>query len=97
VRMEQCLSGTTPSRYRALVRRGLVEARRRRRRREDYRRWERGRSMELWQMDAAYALGVTETGPRGDAVSRVLDRAEAASPSRPSKPSPGNWARPWVL
>jgi transposase InsO family protein len=37
--------------YRALVRHGLVEANRRRRRREDYRRWERGRSMELWQMD----------------------------------------------
>jgi transposase InsO family protein len=37
--------------YRALVRHGLVEARKRRRRREDYRRWERGRSMELWQMD----------------------------------------------
>ncbi len=37
--------------YRALVRHGLVEAKKRRRRREDYRRWERGRSMELWQMD----------------------------------------------
>ena len=37
--------------YRALVRHGLVEARKRRRRREDYRRWERGRAMELWQMD----------------------------------------------
>ena len=37
--------------YRALVRHGLVEARKRRRRREDYRRWERSRSMELWQMD----------------------------------------------
>ena len=37
--------------YRALVRHGLVEARKRKRRREDYRRWERGRSMELWQMD----------------------------------------------
>jgi transposase InsO family protein len=37
--------------YRALVRHGLVEARKRRRRREDYRRWERGRSMQLWQMD----------------------------------------------
>jgi transposase InsO family protein len=36
---------------RALVRQGLVEADKRRRRREDYRRWERGRSMELWQMD----------------------------------------------
>ena len=37
--------------YRALVRHGLVEARKRRRRREDYRRWERARAMELWQMD----------------------------------------------
>ncbi len=37
--------------YRALVRHGLVEARKRRRRREDYRRWERGRAMQLWQMD----------------------------------------------
>ena len=37
--------------YRALLRHELVEGKKRRRRREDYRRWERGRSMELWQMD----------------------------------------------
>jgi transposase InsO family protein len=37
--------------YRALVRHGLVDAKKRRRKREDYRRWERSRSMELWQMD----------------------------------------------
>jgi transposase InsO family protein len=37
--------------YRALVRHALVDATKRRRRRADYRRWERGRSMELWQMD----------------------------------------------
>src|SRR4051812_27803785 len=38
--------------YRALLRAGLIEAqKRRRRRRSDYRRWERSRSMELWQMD----------------------------------------------
>jgi transposase InsO family protein len=37
--------------YRALVRAGLVVPRARRRRRGDYRRWERGRAMELWQMD----------------------------------------------
>jgi transposase InsO family protein len=36
--------------YRALVRHGLVAARKRRRR-EDYRRWERPRAMDLWQMD----------------------------------------------
>jgi transposase InsO family protein len=37
--------------YRCLVRHGLVEPQKRRRRREDYRRWERSRPMELWQMD----------------------------------------------
>ena len=37
--------------YRCLVRRGLVEPQKRRRKRADYRRWERSRPMELWQMD----------------------------------------------
>lgn len=37
--------------YRALVRHGLIEAQRQRRRAADYRRWERSRPMELWQMD----------------------------------------------
>ena len=44
------LPGRSPV-YRALVRHGLVEAKKRKRRREDYRRWERGRAVELWQMD----------------------------------------------
>lgn len=37
--------------YRALIRHGLIVAGKRKRRREDYRRWERGAAMELWQMD----------------------------------------------
>jgi hypothetical protein len=37
--------------YRILVRNHLIDPQRRRRRREDYRRWERSRPMELWQMD----------------------------------------------
>ena len=37
--------------YRALVRDGCIDPARRRRRRADYKRWERGRPMELWQMD----------------------------------------------
>ena len=37
--------------YRALVRHGLVDPKKRKRRRADYKRWERSRSMELWQMD----------------------------------------------
>jgi len=48
--------GTVPlpgrsSVYRALLRHGLVDGKKRKRRRQDYRRWERGRAMELWQMD----------------------------------------------
>ena len=37
--------------YRCLIRHNLVIPEARKRRREDYKRWERSRSMELWQMD----------------------------------------------
>ena len=37
--------------YRCLVRHGLIEPEARRRKKADYRRWERSRAMELWQMD----------------------------------------------
>ena len=37
--------------YRALVRHALIDPQARKRKRSDYRRWERARSMELWQMD----------------------------------------------
>jgi transposase InsO family protein len=37
--------------YRCLLRHRLIEPQQRRRKREDYRRWERLRAMELWQMD----------------------------------------------
>jgi transposase InsO family protein len=46
--------GPIPSRitvHRILVRHGLVVASQRRRRRDQYRRWERGAPMELWQLD----------------------------------------------
>jgi hypothetical protein len=34
-----------------LKRHGLIELRRRRKRRDEFRRWERDRPMQLWQMD----------------------------------------------
>jgi transposase InsO family protein len=37
--------------YRCLVRHRLIDPKPRPRKREDYKRWERSRSMELWQMD----------------------------------------------
>ena len=37
--------------YRCLKRHNLIELRRRRKRRDEFRRWERDRPMQLWQMD----------------------------------------------
>jgi transposase InsO family protein len=48
---EQSVSPGRSSVYRALVRHRLIIPAKRKRRREDYRRWERSRAMELWQMD----------------------------------------------
>jgi len=39
--------------YRALVPNGLIQPRSRRRAKADYRRWERARPMELWQLDVS--------------------------------------------
>src|SRR6266568_4726202 len=50
---------TRSSVYRVLVRNGLVEPRSRRRRRKDYRRWERGTAMELWQLDVTASAFLT--------------------------------------
>jgi transposase InsO family protein len=51
---------TRSSVYRALVRNGLLEPKSRRRRRKDYRRWERGTSMELWQLDVTASAFLTD-------------------------------------
>jgi transposase InsO family protein len=50
---------TRSSVYRTLVRNGLVEPKSRRRRRKDYRRWERGTAMELWQLDVTASAFLT--------------------------------------
>ncbi|MCA1706824.1 MAG: IS481 family transposase [Actinobacteria bacterium] len=45
--------------YRCLVRHRLIQPKPRRRRRDDYKRWERSRSMELWQMDVMRRVFLT--------------------------------------
>lgn len=46
--------------YRALRRAGAIDPDRRRRRAEHWRRWERGRPMELWQMDVVGGIGLAD-------------------------------------
>ena len=46
--------------HRCLVRHGLITPQARRKRRSDYRRWERSRAMELWQMDVVGGLRLAD-------------------------------------
>jgi transposase InsO family protein len=46
--------------YRVLVRHGLVAARKRKRRRQDYKRWQREAPMQLWQMDITASVFLTD-------------------------------------
>lgn len=60
--------------HRALVRLGLIEPGKRRRKRDDYRRWERGRAMELWQMDVVGRIFLAD-GTELSAVTGVDDHS----------------------
>jgi len=75
--LERDAVGPVPGRtsvYRALVRNGLVEAGPRRKKRSDYRRWERGRPMELWQMDVVGGFHLAD-GTEVKAVSGIDDNS----------------------
>lgn len=60
--------------YRALVRHGLIEPEARRRRKADYKRWERARPMELWQMDIVGGVMLAD-GWRASIVSGLDDHS----------------------
>ena len=60
--------------YRCLVRHGLIDPQARRKRRGDYRRWERARAMELWQMDIVGG-GVLTGGRESKIVTGVDDHS----------------------
>jgi transposase InsO family protein len=60
--------------YRCLVRHGLIEPQPRRRRRADYKRWERSRAMELWQMDVVGGVRLTD-GSEAKIVTGVDDHS----------------------
>jgi transposase InsO family protein len=60
--------------YRSLVRQGLIDPKARRRRREDYKRWERAQSMELWQMDVVGRIYLAD-GTQISAVTGIDDHS----------------------
>jgi len=60
--------------YRALVRHQLISPVARRRKRADYRRWERARSMELWQMDITGGVRLAD-GTRPSIVTGIDDHS----------------------
>ncbi len=74
--------------YRALVRHGLIDPKPRRRQRSEYKRWERSRAMELWQMDTMGGVVLSDgtqlsvvTGiddhSRFCVIARLVERATA--------------------
>jgi transposase InsO family protein len=60
--------------YRCLVRHRLIQPKPRRRRRDDYKRWERSRSMELWQVDVLGNVKLA-TGIRVSVVTGIDDHS----------------------
>jgi transposase InsO family protein len=60
--------------YRCLVRHGLIEPEARRRKKADYKRWERARPMELWQMDVVGGVMLAD-GWKASIVSGIDDHS----------------------
>ena len=79
--------------YRILVRNGLVDPQRRRRRREDYRRWERSRAMELWHMDVMGRVRLTD-GSELSVVTGIDDHSRSCVSALSPRPRPGRCALP---
>ncbi|HEY5656447.1 MAG TPA: IS481 family transposase [Myxococcota bacterium] len=76
-RLNRADAAPLPSRsaiYRALVRHQLIVPKRRRRRPNDYKRWERSRPMELWQMDVTFGVQMRD-GSRPAVVTGIDDHS----------------------
>jgi hypothetical protein len=87
--------GPVPGRtsiYRALVRNRLVVPGQRRRRRAEYRRWERARPMELWQMDVVGGFHVAD-GTELKAVSGMTAPGSGCRPNWCGGRPPGRCVR----
>ncbi len=66
---------------RCLIRHGLVTVQARKRKRSDYKRWERSRAMELWQMDIVGGVRIVD-GSEAKIVSGIDDHSRYAVSAR---------------
>lgn len=66
---------------RCLIRHGLVTPEARKRKRSDYKRWERSRAMELWQMDIVGGVRIVD-GSEAKIVSGIDDHSRFAVSAR---------------
>ncbi len=60
--------------YRCLIRHGLITPEARKRKRADYKRWERSRAMELWQMDVVGGVRLAD-GTEAKVITGVDDHS----------------------
>ena len=82
--------------YRCLKRHGLIELRRRRKRRDEFRRWQRERPMQLWQMDVMGGVLLDDGSELQDRHRAWMITAGSASlrvwsGGRPPRPSARSW------
>lgn len=63
--------------YRCLVRHGLVVPEARKRKRSDYKRWERSRALELWQMDVVGGVMIAD-GSKASIITGLDDHSRFA-------------------
>ena len=66
---------------RCLIRHGLVTPQARKRKRSDYKRWERSRAMELWQMDIVGGVRIVDGG-EAKIVSGIDDHSRFVTSAR---------------
>ena len=70
---------------RCLIRHGLVTPQARKRKRADYKRWERSRAMELWQMDIVGGVRLAD-GSEAKIVSGIDDHSRFVHLRRRGRP-----------
>jgi transposase len=81
--------------YRCLRRHGLIELRRRRRHRDEFRRWERERPMQMWQMDVMGGVDLDDGSELKIVTGVDDDRRFCVTAGSSAGQTPKRCARSW--